>query len=45
VKVSALLISSAPNDAALEQIIGRMSLEPLVTAVDRRVAQAAVHDG
>lgn len=47
VTVSALLISSARNDAALEQIIGRMSLEPFVTAVDWRVAQAAAaaHDG
>jgi putative Mg2+ transporter-C (MgtC) family protein len=32
VTVSALLVSSKRNDAALEQIIGRMSLEPFVTA-------------
>ena len=32
VTVSALLVSHERNDAALEQIIGRMSLEPFVTA-------------
>jgi putative Mg2+ transporter-C (MgtC) family protein len=32
VTVSALLVSHDRNDAALEQIIGRMSLEPFVTA-------------
>jgi putative Mg2+ transporter-C (MgtC) family protein len=32
VTVSALLVSTVRKDAALEQIIGRMSLEPFVTA-------------
>ena len=41
VTVSALLVSADRNDAALEQIIGRMSLEPFVTAVHWQVEQAA----
>ena len=41
VTVSALLVSASRNDAALEQIIGRMSLEPFVTAVHWQVEQAA----
>jgi putative Mg2+ transporter-C (MgtC) family protein len=41
VTVSALLVSAARNDAALEQIIGRMSLEPFVTAAHWNVDQAA----
>jgi putative Mg2+ transporter-C (MgtC) family protein len=41
VMVSALLVSARRNDAALEQIIGRMSLEPFVTAAQWHVGQAA----
>src|SRR5262249_50213500 len=41
VTVSALLVSATPNDSALEHIIGRMSLEPFVTAVHWNVDQAA----
>jgi putative Mg2+ transporter-C (MgtC) family protein len=41
VSVSALLVSATRHDAALEQIIGRMSLEPFVTAVHWQVEQAA----
>jgi putative Mg2+ transporter-C (MgtC) family protein len=41
VAVSALLVSSSRNDAALEQIIGRMSLEPFVTAANWQTEQAA----
>ena len=41
VSVSALLVSASRNDAALEQIIGRMSLEPFVTAVHWQAGQAA----
>jgi len=39
--VSALLVSTYCNDSALEQIIGRISLEPFVTAVHRQAAHAA----
>jgi putative Mg2+ transporter-C (MgtC) family protein len=41
VTVSALLVSANRNDPALEQIIGRMSLEPVVTAVHWQAEQAA----
>jgi putative Mg2+ transporter-C (MgtC) family protein len=41
VTVSALLVSANRNDAALEQIIGRMSLEPFVTAAHWQAEQAA----
>jgi putative Mg2+ transporter-C (MgtC) family protein len=41
VTVSALLVSAGRNDAALEQIIGRMSLEPFVTAAHWHAEQAA----
>jgi putative Mg2+ transporter-C (MgtC) family protein len=41
VKVSALLVSAGRKDAALEQIVGHMSLEPFVTAVHWQVDQAA----
>jgi len=41
VTVSALLVSAGRKDAALEQIIGRMSLEPFVTAVHWQANQAA----
>jgi len=41
VTVSALLVSGTRHDAALEQIIGRMSLEPFVTAVHWQAEQAA----
>jgi putative Mg2+ transporter-C (MgtC) family protein len=41
VTVSALLVSSSRNDVALEQIIGRMSLEPFVTAANWHAQQAA----
>jgi putative Mg2+ transporter-C (MgtC) family protein len=41
VTVSALLVSAARNDAALEQIIGRTSLEPFVTAAHWHALQAA----
>lgn len=41
VTVSALLVSANRNDAALEQIIGRMSLEPFITAVHWQAEQAA----
>jgi putative Mg2+ transporter-C (MgtC) family protein len=41
VTVSALLVSPNRHDAALEQIIGRMSLEPCVTAARWEAAQAA----
>jgi putative Mg2+ transporter-C (MgtC) family protein len=40
VTVSALLVSPNRHDAALEQIIGRMSLEPCVTAARWQAAQA-----
>ena len=42
VTVSALLVSAIRNDTALEQIIGRMSLEPFVTAAHWHAEQAAV---
>jgi len=38
--VSALLVSPNRHDAALEQIIGRMSLEPFVTAAHWQAEQA-----
>jgi putative Mg2+ transporter-C (MgtC) family protein len=41
VKVSALLVSAGRKDAALEQIVGHMSLEPFVTAVHWQAEQAA----
>jgi putative Mg2+ transporter-C (MgtC) family protein len=41
VTVSALLVSQSRHDAALEQIAGRISLEPFVTAVHWQVDQAA----
>ena len=41
VTVSALLVSASRNDGALEQIIGRMSLEPFVTAAHWHVGEAA----
>ncbi len=41
VRVSALLVSAGRNDAALEQIIGRMSLEPFVTAAHWQAGQVA----
>jgi putative Mg2+ transporter-C (MgtC) family protein len=41
VTVSALLVSATRHDSALEQIIGRMSLEPYVTAVHWQAEQAA----
>jgi len=40
VAVSALLVSASRNDTALEQIIGRMSLEPYVTAAHWQAGQA-----
>jgi putative Mg2+ transporter-C (MgtC) family protein len=40
VTVSALLVSPNRHDAALEQIIGRMSLEPFVTAAHWQTEQA-----
>lgn len=39
--VSALLVSASRNDAALEQIIGRMSLEPFITAAHWQAEPAA----
>ena len=39
--ISALLVSASRHDAALEQIIGRMSLEPFDTVVHRQAEQAA----
>jgi putative Mg2+ transporter-C (MgtC) family protein len=44
VTVSALLISSKRNDAALEQIIGRMSLEPFVTAAHWNAGETATEN-
>ena len=44
VTVSALLVSANRNDAALEQIIGRISLEPFVTAVHWQAARAAAEN-
>jgi putative Mg2+ transporter-C (MgtC) family protein len=41
ITVSALLVSTSRNDAALEQIIGRMSLDPFVTAAYWQAEQAA----
>ena len=41
VTVSALLVSADRNDGALEQIIGRISLGPFVTAVHWQAAHAA----
>jgi len=41
VMVSALLVSASRHDAALEQIIGRMSLEPFDMVVRRQAEQAA----
>ncbi len=41
VTVSALLVSPSRHDTALEQIVGRMSLEPFVTAVHWHAQQAA----
>jgi putative Mg2+ transporter-C (MgtC) family protein len=47
--VSALLVSATRNDAALEQIIGRMSLEPFVTAAHWQARHAStetwLHNG
>jgi len=40
VTVSALLVSATRNDAALEQIAGRLSLEPFITAVHWQAEQA-----
>lgn len=40
VTVSALLVSVTRNDAALEQIAGRLSLEPFITAVHWQAEQA-----
>ncbi|HEU0219130.1 MAG TPA: MgtC/SapB family protein [Stellaceae bacterium] len=40
VTVSALLVSATRNDAALEQITGRLSLEPFITAVHWQAEQA-----
>jgi putative Mg2+ transporter-C (MgtC) family protein len=40
VTVSALLVSATRNDNALEQIIGRMSLKPYVTATHWQAEQA-----
>jgi putative Mg2+ transporter-C (MgtC) family protein len=40
VTVSALLVSAIRNDAALEQIAGRLSLEPFITAVHWQAEQA-----
>jgi putative Mg2+ transporter-C (MgtC) family protein len=40
VTVSALLVSSTRNDAALEQVTGRLSLEPFITAVHWQAEQA-----
>jgi putative Mg2+ transporter-C (MgtC) family protein len=40
VTVSALLVSPSRNDAALEQVIGRMSLEAFVTAAHWHAEQA-----
>ena len=39
--VSALLVSASRHDAALEQIIGGMSLEPFDTVVHWQAEQAA----
>ncbi len=44
VTVSAVLISTNRNDRALEEIIGRMSLEPFVTAVHWQAEQAAAEN-
>ncbi|HUC66272.1 MAG TPA: hypothetical protein VMA53_12620 [Stellaceae bacterium] len=44
VAVGAELISPGRNDAALEQVIGRLSLEPFVTAA-RWQADQAPHEG
>jgi len=44
VTVSALLVSPNRNDAALEQIIGRLSLEPFVTAAHWNAARAAAEN-
>ena len=41
VMVGALLVSASRHDAALEQIIGRMSLEPFDTVVHWQAEQAA----
>jgi putative Mg2+ transporter-C (MgtC) family protein len=35
------IVSANRNDAALEQIVGRMSLEPFVTAAHWQAEQAA----
>src|SRR5215469_608308 len=40
VTVGALLVSATRNDAALEQIAGRLSLEPFITAVHWQAEQA-----
>ena len=42
--MSALLVSASRNDAALEQIIGRMSLERFVTAAHWQAEQASPAD-
>jgi len=42
VTVSASLVSAGRHDAALEQVIGRMSLEPFVTAAHWQVEHAPV---
>ena len=44
VAVSALLVSPNRNDAALEQIIGRLSLEPYVTAAHWNAGEAAAEN-
>jgi putative Mg2+ transporter-C (MgtC) family protein len=44
VAVSALLVSSNRNDTALEQIIGRLSLEPFVTAAHWNAGEAAAEN-
>ena len=42
VTVSASLVSAGRHDAALEQVIGRMSLEPFVAAAHWQVEHAPV---
>jgi hypothetical protein len=41
VMVSALFVSPSRHDAALEQIIGRIRIEPFDTVVHRQAEQAA----
>ena len=40
-RMAAQVVSADRNDGALEQIIGRISLEPFVTAVHWQAARAA----